>query len=85
MTELVFFLEEPSAREMLARMQGKRKFREPDRLANAAQELGRITDRRYMKVAGSRAIGPQLSLTQNRSHSFGVFISGVARLARGAE
>ena len=69
----------------LAKMQGKSKFRVPDRLANAQQELSRITHRQYQKVAGSRAIGPHLSLTGNRSHSFGVFISGVTQLVQGAE
>ncbi len=48
MTQLVFFLEDPSAREQaigltgIARRQKNRKFRDPDTLANAAEELSKI-------------------------------------------
>ncbi len=69
----------------VAKMQGNGKFRAPDRLANAQQELSRISGQRYQKLAGSRAIGPHLSLTENRSHSFGVFINGVTQLVHGAQ
>jgi hypothetical protein len=60
--------------------QNKKKYREPDRLSNAAQELSRLTKEKYQKVNGSRAIGPKLKLTGNKSRSFGVFIDGVRRL-----
>ncbi len=64
----------------LARKQGSRKYRVPDRLANPAQELERMTNKRYQKVTGSRKIGPYLSPDANRSHSFNVFVSGIRRL-----
>lgn len=68
----------------LARQQGSRKFRDPDRLANPYQELKRIAPE-YQKVSGSRTIGPYLSIENNRSISFNVFISGIQRLiAEGA-
>ena len=66
----------------LSRHQEKRKSRAPDALANAADELKKITQRRYQKVRGSRAIGPHLKLDgSNRSHSFNVLISGIGTLA----
>lgn len=55
----------------ISEMQKKRKFRNPDKLPNAAQELKRITSQRYAKLAGSRAISPYLKLdSTNRSQSF---------------
>jgi hypothetical protein len=68
----------------LARQQGKSKFRAPDRLANPAQELRRLTDNGYQKVAGSRSIGPYLDAGANRSHSFSVFVVGIRRLVAAA-
>ena len=44
----------------LVRYQNNKKFRTPDKLGNAAQELIKLTNRKYQKVAGSRAIGPHL-------------------------
>jgi len=64
----------------LSKLQNKEKFRNPDRLANPSQELKRITSNRYQKISGSRAIGLQLSLKQNRSYSFNKFISGIKKL-----
>lgn len=64
----------------LARKQNKNKFRTPDNLANASQELFKLTNNQYQKISGSRAIGPHLSITNNKSHSFGVFIKGIQRI-----
>jgi hypothetical protein len=63
----------------LAGRQGSAKFRTPDHLANPVQELKRLAPT-YQKVAGSRAIGRHLSLEENRSHSFNVFLSGIQRI-----
>ena len=70
----------------LAGRQEQRKYRDPDRLANPAQELERMTDNRYQKVSGSREIGRHLSVDgrgaqRNRSHSFRVFVCGLRKLA----
>lgn len=65
----------------VADKQSKRKYREPDRLANAADELARLTDNRYQKLGGSRAIGPHLDVNNTRSRSFAVFIAGLNKLA----
>ena len=70
--------------DSIARQQRKKRFRDPDCLANPYQELKRLAPE-YQKVSGSRAIGPHLSIENNRSTSFNVFISGIQRLiAKGA-
>ena len=57
------------------------KFRDPDRLNNAADELKRLTRGTYQKISGSRMIGPYLKTDgTNRSHSFNVLLDGVRRL-----
>lgn len=63
----------------IARRQVKSKYRDPDRLANAADELQRLVPQ-YQKRSGSRCIAPHLNIQKNKSHSFLVFIDGVRRL-----
>jgi len=63
----------------LAKQQNKQKYREPDKLANAAEELRKLV-KNYRKLGCARAIAPNLSLTNNRSHSFQVFITGIQKL-----
>lgn len=68
----------------LGKYQESSKFRSPDKLANAAEELGKLTRQRYQKLIGSRLIGPHLKLDgANRSRSFGTLIEGVRRLCEG--
>ncbi|ETW92066.1 MAG: hypothetical protein ETSY1_45340, partial [Candidatus Entotheonella factor] len=64
----------------LSRNQDKKKFRAPDELVNPVEELRKLTGNKYQKVSGSRAIGPCLSLTENRSHSFHVLVRGIREL-----
>jgi hypothetical protein len=64
----------------LKERQARRKFRNPDALANPAAELIRLTGNRYDKLSGSRAIAPHLHIENNRSHSFRVFVEGIRRL-----
>jgi hypothetical protein len=64
----------------LSAKQNGRKFRSPDGVGNPTQELSRLTNGRYQKVAGSRAIGPHLALIGNRSHSFSVLLAGIRKL-----
>ncbi len=68
----------------LARLQRKKKYRDPDRLANAAQEIKKLA-RGYQKLSGSRAIGPHLNPENNSSKSFNVFISGLTRIVSEAK
>ncbi len=63
----------------LEKLQNKRKFSDPDKLANAKEELQKYV-KHYQQISGSRAIAQQMSLTNNRSYSFRVFISGIKKL-----
>lgn len=69
----------------LAGKQNNRKYRNPDRLNNAAPELRRITAGKYQKLSGSRALGPVLNLTSNRSPSFRVFLAGIKQIVTDIE
>jgi hypothetical protein len=64
----------------LARYSNKAKYRTPDAITMPSDELAKITDQAYQKIAGSRAIAPHLSLDGNRSNSFNQLISGLRRL-----
>jgi hypothetical protein len=65
----------------LAKKQQERKYRTPDALSNAAQELQNLTQRKYQKVASSRAIAPHLKTDgSNRSHSFNALLTGIEKL-----
>lgn len=65
----------------LTRQQGSRKFRDPDALNNAKQELRKLTEGRYQPLLGARAIGARLRLDGgNRSTSFGYLLTGIHRL-----
>lgn len=64
----------------LSAVQNGAKYRRPDSIANAAEELSKLTKGVYQKILGSRAIGPLLDSANTRSHSFSVFISGLQRL-----
>lgn len=64
----------------LAQHQSRRRFTDPDNVVSPSHELGQLTKQVYQKVAGSRAIGQELSLTENRSHSYVVFLDGIRRL-----
>lgn len=58
----------------------KAKFRNPDRLANAEDELLKIIPE-YQKVSGARAIAPYINIAGNLSHSFNVFIKTIRTFA----
>jgi hypothetical protein len=65
----------------LAKKQNDKKYRTPDALSNAAQELKRLTQNQYEKVSGSRAISAFLKVDgSNRSHSFNVLLAGINKL-----
>jgi len=64
----------------LARLQNKKKYRNPDDLANPKQELKRIAPD-YQNISGSRAIATRMEINNNRSPSFKALISGVRRIA----
>lgn len=67
----------------LSTKQNSKKFRAPDTLSNAAEELSKITKERYQKISGSRSIAPHLKISgSNRSHSFNVLITGINQLTK---
>ena len=79
----LFAVEKGMGLSNLAKMQRTHKYRTPDALGNAAQELKLLTKDKYQKINGSRSIAPYLDLNDvNCSHSFKVLISGVKKLIR---
>lgn len=66
----------------ISQSKNKAKFRNPDSIVHPASELMRLTNYKYQKISGSRAIGPYLDQNRNTSHSFNVFVSGVKRLIK---
>lgn len=64
----------------LSRLQAKNKFRNPDRLGSPSRELLTLIPQ-YQKKSGAKKIAPHLSIQNNKSHSFNVFVSGVVRIS----
>ena len=65
----------------LAEQQRNRKYKEPDKLSNASEELQKLV-KGYRKVSGAKKIAACLTINQNYSHSFNCFISGVNSLIK---
>lgn len=64
--------------------QKARKYRIPDNLSNAAEELSKITQNEYQKIDGSRRIASLLNLDgTNHSHSFNILCDGIRRIVEG--
>jgi len=55
------------------------KYREPDSLGNAKQELKRIIPA-YSQISGAKSIAPHMDISQNKSHCFYLFVEGVKKL-----
>lgn len=67
----------------VAKQQHRHQYRTPDRLSNAAEELKKITQKRYQKLAGSRSIAPYLDLTgTNRSASFNILLQAIRQQSK---
>ena len=62
----------------LEKQQTKAKYRNPDRLSNAAQELKRISPK-YQKLSGSRALGSKIALEGNHSQSYNQLLAGIKK------
>ncbi|NET54759.1 MAG: hypothetical protein F6K47_00665 [Symploca sp. SIO2E6] len=90
--DLIFLLEEISIKIVLEKIlpklipeevsykkQNKRKFRDPDRLNSAKQELKNLVSE-YYEGTHSKKIAPYLSLADNKSHSFKVLLDGIRKL-----
>ncbi|WP_022982175.1 DUF4276 family protein [Ideonella sp. B508-1] len=63
----------------LAAKQAGAKYRTPDRLESPSRELRQLTRHRYQKVAGSRALGAELDVANERSKSFKNLMAAVRR------
>lgn len=65
----------------LSKQQSIKKYRDPDQLNSAKQEL-KILVGEYYPGTHSKAIAPYLSLAENKSRSFQVFLEGIKNLTR---
>jgi hypothetical protein len=65
----------------ISKLQTKAKYRSPDTIEKPAEELIKITKKKYQKVSGSREIGKYLNTNQNNSASFVNFVKGIQRIA----
>jgi hypothetical protein len=63
----------------LVGLEARARYRDPDRIANAAQELKRLIPN-YQKLRGARSVGQHLDPARNRSRSFQVFVQGLTQL-----
>lgn len=64
----------------VSKHQNKARYRNPDSVVNPSSELIRLTRNAYQKVAGSRAIGPELVIDNNPSRSFRNFVAAIQSL-----
>ena len=62
----------------LAKRQSQAKFRDPDKLTNAAEIIQTFVPG-YRKRRGAEMIGPHLDLKNNQSHSFRLFVKTAHR------
>ncbi|MFM2313803.1 MAG: hypothetical protein RLZZ04_3079 [Cyanobacteriota bacterium] len=62
-----------------SKLQNNQKYRNPDNIAAAKQELQKIAPD-YQPIRGSRAIAPHLNLQSNTSKSFQIFLEGVNKI-----
>ncbi|MGB3405221.1 MAG: DUF4276 family protein [Microcoleaceae cyanobacterium] len=63
----------------LSKRQNHSKFRNPDQLNSAKEELRKLVSE-YYPGTHSKKIAPYLSLTENQSHSFQVFLDGIRKI-----
>jgi len=64
----------------LLRLDNKAKYRDPDALANASDEMRRLVPA-YQKISGARAIAAHMDVEANRSASFRALVTGIRRIA----
>lgn len=65
--------------QSLSEKQNQNKFRDPDRLNSAKEELRKLVSE-YYPGTHSREIAPYLSLNENKSRSFQVFLDGMKKI-----
>ena len=62
-----------------AQLAAKKKYRAPDKLKNAKQELRKIIPT-YQPIDGAKRIATHMDVDNNTSKSFNIFVSGVKRM-----
>lgn len=60
-------------------LSAKRKYREPDKLKNAKEELRKLVPL-YQPISGAKNIALHMNIDKNTSHSFNVFVRGVRKM-----
>lgn len=63
----------------LSKQQTKSKFRDPDSIENAAEEIKKIV-KSYQKISGARLISKNMNISNNLSKSFNIFVEGIKRI-----
>ncbi|MDR1797236.1 MAG: DUF4276 family protein [Clostridiales Family XIII bacterium] len=63
----------------LSKVKNKKKYRNPDMVENAKEELKKIVHS-YQPYSGSGKIAQHMDIERNKAHSFKVFVEGVRRL-----
>ena len=58
----------------------KKKYRTPDKIANPKDEIRKLIPT-HQQISGAKLIAQHMSVEQNTSTSFNVFISGVKKMA----
>lgn len=64
----------------VAKLQNKQKYRNPDNLTNAKEELQKLCPA-YSEIFGSRKIAPFMNLSNTRSMSFSHLIKGIKKIS----
>jgi uncharacterized protein YktA (UPF0223 family) len=72
---------EKAFKKPVAKKQNDKKYKNPDRLNSAKQELRRLIPD-YQPISGSKAIAQYLDLDNNSSKSFQVFLEGLSRIVK---
>ena len=67
---------------ILIKNKNKSKYRNPDKLGNPSEEIKKICLGEYSKIDKARKISKELSLKENRSHSYNIFISTIKNLTK---
>ena len=64
----------------VAKLQNKQKYRNPDDLSNAKEELQKLCPS-YSEISGSRKIAPFMDITNTRSMSFSHLVRGIKKIS----
>ena len=63
----------------LKNLSNKRKYRTPDTIANAKEEICKLISS-HQQISGAQKIAPYMDIDKNTSHCFNVFVDGVRRI-----